>query len=150
MIVDTLANGHLYVGGNGRLAAALAYLRRMDFSKIQPGRYELDGKDLYAMVQHYSSRPEQDAAFEAHRVYADVHYVFEGSERMGYEHIRRLTVTEPYDEARDCEMLQGRIESAVTLFEGMFAVVFPQDAHAPCLAVGEPAPIKKVVVKFRV
>ena len=148
MIVDTLENAHLYATSGTRMAAAMEYLRETDFSKLEPGQYELDGDNIYAMVQHYNSRPEEDAEFEAHRAYADVHYVCDGTERLGYMQIRRLTTTEPFDEAKDCEMLQGQVDS-ITLFAGMFAVVFPEDAHMPCLAVHEPAPVKKVVVKFR-
>ncbi len=148
MIVDTLENAHLYATSGTRLAAALEYLRLTDFSKLEPGQYELDGDNIYAMVQHYDSRPEEGAQFEAHRVYADVHYVCEGTERLGYRHIRRLTSIEPFDEAKDCEMLQGEGDF-VTLFAGMFAVVYPEDAHMPSLAVDDPEPVKKVVVKFR-
>ena len=148
MIVDTLENAHLYAGSGTRLAAALEYLRETDFSKLRLGRYELDGENLYALVQHYNSRPESGAEFEAHRKYADIHYVCEGSERMGYMNIRRLAVTETFDAAKDCEMLRGQGDF-VTLFAGMFAVLFPEDAHMPCLAIREPEPVKKVVVKIR-
>ena len=149
MIVDTLENAHLYATGDTRLAAALEYLQQTDFSKLEPGQYEVDGENVYALVQHYDSRPEEGAEFEGHRAYGDVHFVCDGTERLGYRHIRGLTATEPYDEEKECEMLKGEGDF-VTLVAGMFAVVYPEDAHMPSLAVGEPAPIRKVVVKFRV
>ncbi len=40
--------------------------------------------------------------------------------------------------------------SSLRLGSGYFAVVFPDDAHIPQLAVGEPKPVKKVVVKVPV
>ena len=32
---------------------------------------------------------------------------------------------------------------------GLFAVFFPQDAHMPGLAVDQPEPVKKMVIKIR-
>ena len=33
---------------------------------------------------------------------------------------------------------------------GRLAILFPQDAHAPCIAAGESRPVRKVVVKVAV
>lgn len=148
MIVDVLKNAPLYAASNPRLAAALNYLQKTDCNTLEPGKVELDGDNLFVLVQECNSRPVAGAEFEAHRKYADIHFVCSGCERMGYMHIERLTVTKAFDEAKDCEMLQGEGDF-VTLFPGMFAVVFPEDAHMPCLAVQEPAPLKKAVVKIR-
>ena len=127
----------------------MEYLRRTDFSKLQPGRYELEGDKLFALVQQMNTRLKKGVEFEAHRKYADIHYIVEGAERMGYAHLGALKVTKPYDEAKDCEFLKGKGEF-ITLAPGMFAVVYPEDAHMPCMAVKEPKPLKKVVMKVRV
>ena len=37
--------------------------------------------------------------------------------------------------------------TGIKMEKGSFAVFFPQDAHAPGIATGDPAPVKKVVVK---
>ena len=149
MIIDVLKNASLYVGPAKRGAAALAHLQTTDFRGLQPGRYDIDGDNLYVLVQHYTTRPEDGAEFESHRNYADVHYVVEGAERMGYAHIARLEVTQPYDAAKDCEMLRGQGDF-VGLPAGTFAIMYPDDAHMPCLAVKDSAPVNKVVVKLRV
>jgi biofilm protein TabA len=39
---------------------------------------------------------------------------------------------------------------SVTVTEGKFAIFFPGDAHAPGIAPGDPAPVRKVVVKVKV
>jgi YhcH/YjgK/YiaL family protein len=36
------------------------------------------------------------------------------------------------------------------LQKGNFALLFPQDAHMPGLAIGSPAPVKKIVLKISV
>jgi len=149
MIVDVIKNAGLYAEEGTRLAAALEYLRKTDFGKLAPGRYEIDGSDVFALVQEYETRQEEGVDFEVHRKYADVQYVHEGAERIGYSHMDRLTTTVPYDEAKDCEFLSGEGD-VVTLSAGMFAVVYPQDAHKPSLVIDTPARVKKVVVKVRV
>jgi len=54
-----------------------------------------------------------------------------------------------YDEAKDFLHLSGSGDP-VTLPSGSFMLLWPADAHMPCLAVDQPAPIKKVVVKIAV
>jgi YhcH/YjgK/YiaL family protein len=38
----------------------------------------------------------------------------------------------------------------VRVAAGQFAILFPDDAHAPCCAWAEPEPVVKVVVKVAV
>ena len=40
--------------------------------------------------------------------------------------------------------------TSLPLGGGRFAILFPQDAHAPCIAAGECRPVRKVVVKVAV
>jgi YhcH/YjgK/YiaL family protein len=54
-----------------------------------------------------------------------------------------------YNEEKDRYIPQGE-GSFVRLLAGMFGVYMPEDAHMPNMAVGQPAPVKKVVVKVAV
>ena len=38
----------------------------------------------------------------------------------------------------------------LTVGVGEFAIFFPHDIHRPAMAVGEPSPVSKIVVKVRV
>jgi len=147
MIIDVLRNGRIYAELGPRLVAALDYLRR-DFSGVAAGRHEIDGGNVYALVQEYQTKPPH-GRWEAHRKYIDVQFVVSGAERMGWAHLRDLRVSEKYDESKDALFLQGE-GNLLEMRAGMFAIFWPEDAHMPGLAIGEPGPVKKVVVKVLV
>ncbi len=148
MIVDRIANAALYAADR-KLARALEYLAKTDFSKVEPGRYELDGTKLFALVQQVETKPREEKQFEAHRKYIDVQFIVSGAEQMGYAHLATLKTAQPYDADKDAEMLRGAGDF-ITATPGTFLVFFPEDAHMPCVAVGRPAAVKKVVVKVAV
>ena len=52
MIFDTLENIKNYEG-LGRVYTALEFLAKTDFSQMELGRYELDGDNIFYMVQTY-------------------------------------------------------------------------------------------------
>ncbi|MGQ9813576.1 MAG: YhcH/YjgK/YiaL family protein [Candidatus Roseilinea sp.] len=57
MIVDQLSNVAFYFNMSDRLAAALRFLQETDPFTLAPGPHDVQGADVYALVQHYESRP---------------------------------------------------------------------------------------------
>jgi YhcH/YjgK/YiaL family protein len=115
---------------------------------MPPGRHDVDGSRLFAIVSDYATRPADDVPWEAHRRYIDVQYVHSGVERIGHAPLSRLAAG-TYDGERDLLPAAGPGEF-VTLEAGSFAILFPQDAHRPGIAVGAPQPVRKVVLKVAV
>lgn len=148
MIIDHLKNASQYVGTDKRLAAALRYLQDTDLASVPPGRYEIDGSDVFALVQEYDSKLKEKGYWEAHRQYIDVQYVAKGAELMGYAHLDRLRPG-AYDATRDFLPLEGEGDF-FEVREGTFVILSSQDAHMPGIALTLPQPVKKVVVKVRV
>jgi len=147
MIIDHLKNASQYAGADKRLAAALQYLQSTDLTSVPPGRYEIDGSDVFAIVQEYESKPKDKGYWEAHRQYIDVQYVARGAELMGYAHLDRLKPG-AYDATKDFLPLEGEGDF-FEVREGTFVILSSQDAHMPGIAVTLPRPVKKVVVKVR-
>lgn len=148
MITDTLSNSGLYETIGPRFAKAFRFLRETDFSGMVPDRYEIDGSDIFFMVQEYTVKTQDAASIEAHRVYADIQLVIKGREKMGYAPLENVREKIPYDAERDIAKYEGDIDF-VTYKEGMFAVFMPHDAHQPCVGVEEGETVKKVVIKVR-
>lgn len=148
MIIDSLPNVDLYRGLSPRIAAGLDYLRTADIAHMDPGRHEIDGVNLYVVVQRYETKPRDAGKWEAHRKYIDIQYMAAGTEMMGYANLETLTVTQAYDEANDYLLLRGEGDF-LTVHPGMFVLFAPQDAHMPSLAVTHPQPVVKAVVKVR-
>jgi biofilm protein TabA len=133
------------------LAKAIEFLKACPMDQPD-GRIEIDGKDVYAIVQSYVTKQEKDAPnFEAHRKYIDIQFLLSGRELMGWAPLSAVTVTDPYDEEKDILFGTTTDEaSAFTSFSaGQAIVIYPSDAHAPGLAKGTPQEVKKVVVKIR-
>lgn len=149
MIIDCLEHAASYEGLGPRVAAGLRFLRATDLAGLKPGRHELDGAALYAMVSEYRTQPAGQGQWEAHRRYLDLQCLASGEEQMGYAPLTSLTVAQAYDPERDCLFLEGRGEYFIVR-PGMFVVFLPQDAHLPGLAARAPGTVKKVVVKVMV
>lgn len=149
MIIDNIKNVQLYYGLNERLDKALKYMKESSISSMAPGKYEIDGTDVYILVQQYESKPLEEGKWEAHRKYIDIQFVVSGKERIGYADIENLSVIKDYDETGDYLLLDGT-GTLFTVGEGYFAVLFPDDAHMPGIAVQKPEHIKKAVLKVRV
>lgn len=129
------------------MAAALEFLRRPDLGALADGKYEIEGDSVFALVQRYITLAGTEPRFEAHKKYIDVQYLAEGSEIIGWAPLKRVDVTQAYDGGTDACF--GSVEqwTATRLGTGELAVFFPEDAHAPRLACGAPAPVIKIVIK---
>lgn len=150
MITDTLQYAAQYVGLHHRFRRAFEFLNDKESSELAPGKYELDGDRLFALVQHYETQPAEDAAYESHQKYIDIQYVSEGVERCGYAPVGELTEKTKYDEERDFALWTGD-GSSVTLAEGSFIILYPQDAHMPGRTAGaSPSSVKKIVLKVQI
>jgi len=148
MIIDQLKNASSYFDISKNIGAALCYLRDTDLSKIEPGRYEIDGSNIYAMMQKYETKSKESGIWEAHRHYIDVQYIIKGTELIGYANIEYLKDGE-YDDVKDMLPLYGD----GVYFEvnaGTFVILMPQDAHMPGIAVSTTQSVEKIVLKVRV
>ncbi|MDD3840289.1 MAG: YhcH/YjgK/YiaL family protein [Clostridia bacterium] len=149
MIIDRLENKNLYSGLGNNVAKALDFLKNSDFSNMSPGRYEIDGEDVFAMVSEYQTKPKQEGVWEAHRRYIDIQFVADGIEGIGYSHLSELEITQDYDSDGDCLLLAGEGDFFVAK-KGTFAILYPEDGHMPGIEVEQPSKVKKVVVKVLV
>lgn len=147
MIIDHIDNAALYWGLGPRFEQALRYLAETDLAATAPQRYDLDGDDLFALIQQYQAKPRAEGFWEAHRRYADVQYVVSGAEHMGYAPIAALKAGE-YDGEKDFLKLEGQ-GAFIELRAGFFMILCPQDGHMPGLAIEAPTPVKKAVVKVK-
>lgn len=150
MILDTLDNAARYSALGERIATALKYLKDNDGTQLPVGKIAIQGEQIYALVQDNTTKPREQGVWESHRKYIDVQFVATGVEEMGYANIKTLTVKKPYDESVDYALFDGS-GTFVKVPAGSFTIFFPEDGHIPGSAVnGEPAAVRKVVVKVAV
>ena len=147
MIFDTLENIKNYEG-TGRVYTALKFLSETDFTKMELGRYELDGDNILYMVQRYETDPDKTIS-EAHKKYIDIQFMLSGEEIIGVAPIcaqKKLTEAKPEN---DVWFYECKTEP-LTLFANSFMVLYPNDLHCPGVAVKDALTCRKVVVKVKV
>jgi YhcH/YjgK/YiaL family protein len=149
MIIDKLSNSQLYSGLGEKINKAFAYLKETDFSKMELGKYEIDGENIFALINEYNTKDQSEGKLEAHKKYIDVQFVAKGSELMGYAPLENQIVIDEYNEQNDITFFSGE-KSFTQVDEGMFAIFFPTDIHLPGIKVNKKSYVKKVVIKVKV
>jgi len=81
MIYDNIENASRYTGLSKLIATGLSTIP--SYLGCDPGRYEIDGDDLFLLVQHYDSVPAENKKWETHRRYIDIQYIESGCESIG-------------------------------------------------------------------
>ncbi len=141
---------HLY---NDAFQKAFQFLEAQDLKDMHTGEYEIDGRDIYAIVMERETDEVINRAPETHVKYIDIQLVIKGVEVIGYSRNRQmLTVKTDALLEKDLMLYEGNVpyESFVTLTEGDFAIFFPEDVHRPLCAYKAPSRVKKIVIKIAV
>lgn len=135
-----------------RMAKVLEFLSRDDLATIECGRHDIDGDTIYANVMEFETSPASSKSYEAHRRYADVHFVIKGEEHLACAPVAETEPEGDFNEADDFGLYTNPAREAwVTLHEGDLVVTPPCDAHKPgCCGEEGPAKLKKVCVKVLV
>lgn len=114
----------------------------------EPGKYSV--ADCTVIISDNTTRPLELCRYESHRHMADIQMLLRGEEWIYVADTAALPLAESFDEGRDIGFHQSpdKEASRVLLRPGNFALLFPWDAHMPCVAEGEPASVRKLLVKF--
>jgi biofilm protein TabA len=148
MVIDRIDNAAQYVALGPGIARGLEFLRSTDLASLTTGRHEVDGDRVYALVSEYTTRPTEQGRWEAHRRYLDLQSLACGSERIGWTPVGGL-VPESQEDQKDVAWFTGAGQF-LTLRPGDFMLLWPADAHMPGIALNEPVPVKKIVIKIAV
>lgn len=130
---------------------ALDYLKSHDFVNMEPGVYEIQGKEIYAQVFDAQTKPAEECRPEVHEKYVDVQFLASGKEKLGFTpDTGKYEVDERFDE-RDLIFYKSvENEGFIEATPGCYSMFFPADVHRPAVISGEPMTVRKVVVKVSV
>jgi len=153
MIYDKIENRHRYQSHKG-VSKALEDISTRDFTLMEQGRYELED-GIFFMVQDYDTLPVEEKKLEYHKSYIDIQLVCSGRESFMYLPGAALTCDGSFDTDKDlgfynekpADMLACEEAAMLELSEGMFAVLYANEAHAPGIDASQKQSVRKVVYK---
>lgn len=147
MIVDKLKNIHIYKGVSSDIYAGLHFLANVK-SDIALGTYPINER-VKAIVSEYMTVENFERGYEAHKHVIDIQYPIVGLERVKWSPIEGMTVNVPYDEKKDRSFYKNPSPQGthIDIGNGIFAIMFPEDGHAPQHYVNQPQLIKKITIK---
>lgn len=150
MIIDRRENFRMYTPLGSRIATGLEYLDGLSPADFREQTVEIDGRDVYAMFQTYTTEGDSGRFYEAHERYVDIQCILSGSETIRVANIAPLEIQAAYDPERDVAFYHLAPGTDVILHAGDFAILYPHEGHLPKLPTAQPATVKKVVVKVRI
>ena len=147
MIIDTLDNLAKYEAINPLFKDVVEFMKKNSLAKMEPGKYEIKGKDLFLNIAVAKGKAPDEAVLETHVKMIDIQIPLDGPETYGYTPLCRLPET-PYNAEKDITKYPDLMaESFIDCQPGMFAIFFPQDGHAPCISMAPE--IKKAIFKVK-
>lgn len=152
MIFDNIKNCEMYYAVNSKFEKAFDFIKKAVAENYEVGKYEIDGKEIYAMVQNYDSKLKENCKFEGHNNYIDIQYIVDGRELMGCIDISKATSGEEYNTEKDVKKYDvSDIASYCVAEKGEFCIFYPHDIHGPSMAFDNiPSNVTKIVVKVRI
>lgn len=126
------------------------FLGTRDLEALETGKYPLRGDSLFAIVDEYVTEDLEDRRFESHRKYIDLQYLIRGEELIGISSPDGLSLIEAYDPMKDIAFYETTDGSYRLADMHVFFIFFPDDAHQPCVKVGQASAVKKIVFKILV
>ena len=148
MITDHIRNRDKYYFLGEDYKLALDYFAALTGEPFEDEDIPIGNGNSSIKARNLMTKTVEDSSFEAHRVFADIHFVVDGKEKIGYTDLKKLE-PKTYDKEQDLAFLDGTGDF-ITLLPGYFLIAFPEDGHMPCVCVDEPEPIAKMIAKIEV
>lgn len=147
MIIDTVDNLEKYAAVNPLFPKVVEFLKNNNLETMEPGKYEIVGKDLFVNITIAKGKTPDQAVIETHNKMIDIQIPITAAETFGYTQ-REMLPEAVYNEEKDITKIPDlAADSYVTCQPGMMAIFFPQDGHAPCIAGVEE--LKKAIFKVK-
>lgn len=149
MIYTKRKNLDRYLGMSSSLDTALRYLQKTDLTQLHKGRNEIDGELAFVNRFDYQTMPLEQAMWEGHIQYGDIHVLLSGNEKIGVTNIEALNVTIKKPE-EDFLGFDGPVTTWFPMSEEDVLIVFPEDVHMVKVIDGESTLVEKACFKFKV
>ena len=149
MIYTKRKNLERYLGQSKNLDTAIRHVLSADLAQLNKGRNEIDGDQVFVNRFDYQTMSQEQAIWEGHIQYADIHVLLSGQELIGVTNIEALkeTVRKPEE---DFVGFEGQVQSWFPMTTEDILIVFPEDVHMVKVIHGESTLVEKACYKIKV
>ena len=148
MIFGDLKHSNRYENLHRDFKKAFEYIKTTNWIEMNFGKIELDGENLFIIYSNPECLSKQNQVLEYHQKYLDIHILLEGKETIGWKSLDNCSeLKKSFCSIDDYGLYSDKPTTYVTLYPNEFAIIYPEDAHAPIIGEGK---IRKLVVKIKV
>lgn len=146
MILAHIEDSERYYSLHPLFKQLFDYVKTHDLSQVPAERITLDGERLFINVADASLKSPEEQVLEVHRRYIDVHFPLSSNEVMGWSPLQGLQTesVNPFNDEDDYAVYAETAQTYLTIRPGEFAIVWPEDAHAPIIGEGK---LRKLIAK---
>lgn len=131
-----------------RIADALRYMQGLKISDTDIGNKIYVNENFFYSIQSYMTQTENNCTLESHRKYIEIQVMALGNEIMDLSDVTRLEIQEDYNEDNDTVLWKApRRMARITLKEGDFVILYPENAHRGSVSLKESQRVVKIVGK---
>ena len=142
---------HLHSWLPPELRQAIEHVKAQVTEATPLGKHDIDGNRLFYLISEDSTEPFAERRAEFHAKYLDIQIILRGQEGMTFSTQPAGKPDTDWLVDKDIAFLpEGVQEKTLVLSEGDFVVFYPGEVHKPLCAVGQPAKVRKAVVKMLV
>ncbi|ATA72535.1 MULTISPECIES: YhcH/YjgK/YiaL family protein [Capnocytophaga] len=148
MIVAHLNHSERYEKLHPAFTKVFAHIKQTNFLNLELGKIEFDGEDVFFINAEPECLSKENQVLEYHQKYLDIHVLLTGEETIGWKSLTDCKhEKKAFNTEEDYGLYEDQPTTYVTLQPKHFAIVYPEDAHAPIIGQGK---IRKIVVKIKV
>ena len=149
MIYTKKKNLERYLGLSESMDTVIRYILTADLTKLHKGRNEIEGDQAFVNRFDYQTMTPEQAIWEGHLQYGDIHVLLSGQEKIGVTNIEMLTETvRKVDE--DFLGFEGDVQSWFPMTTEDILIVWPEDIHKVKVIHEESTLVEKACFKFKV
>jgi YhcH/YjgK/YiaL family protein len=147
MILDHLSRAEKYYPVHPSFRHAFEYLKRTDLRSLPLGKTAIEGDEIFIIIAKDEVGNERKK-METHTRYIDIQLAIDGAFPLEWHDVDSCkNYATEYDYEKDVQLYNDPPLFTVQLVSDMFAVVFPEDAHA---AQPPQTSVLKAIVKVAV
>lgn len=153
MIYDSIENLNIYKGLSKHIRNAIEYVQHNNLRALEPGKYEIDGDEVFLNISEYETHSEESSLFETHEIYVDLQVLLSGSEQIYCLPRDKAGTSRGYQLGNDITFYEEGSHDwvSVEIDEKRFCILYPQDAHKPGIQTGEAGErVRKAVIKIKI